>query len=225
VEASAALSVRFSQRRSACAKMGVDYYVCSACDEVVCEYSFTSCKSCEDERICLWCAKSANTGKNMTAAEFAKVESFSKRFARAKAAYAHEKACIAAELHGEPKPQAPPLPEEESEQEQEGEGADKGDDDKKEWYCSDCAGCREVEAGPKIQTDDVVAYLLEKAGIDLETAKAAARRAQIMEEIVKEDSRRVVRKRVLRKQAPTAAAAAEEKPDQPGRKRKARSEP
>ena len=120
MEASAALSVRLSQRRSACAKMGVDFYVCSACAEVVCEYSFTSCKSCGDERICLWCAESANTGKNMTAAEFAEVEPFSKRLARAKAAYAHEKACIAAELHGEPKPQAPPLPESESEQEEEG---------------------------------------------------------------------------------------------------------
>jgi hypothetical protein len=203
--------------------MGVDYYVCSACAEVVCEYNFTSCKSCGDERICQRCAERANTGKNMTAAEFAEVEPFSKRLARAKAAYAHEKACIAAELHGEPKPQAPPLPESESEQEEEeGEGADR--DDKKEWYCSDCAGCREVKAGPNIQTDDVVAYLLEKVGIDLETAKAAARRAKIMEEIAKEDSRGVVRKRVLRKQAPTAAAA-EEKPDKPGRKRKACSEP
>jgi 4'-phosphopantetheinyl transferase EntD len=71
--------------------------------------------------------------------------------------------------------------------------------------------------------------LLEKVGIDLETAKAAARRAQIREEIVKEDGRRVLRQRVLRKHAPTAAvaaaAAAEQKPDQPGRKRKARSEP
>jgi hypothetical protein len=203
--------------------MGVDHYVCSACAEVVCEYNFTSCKSCDDESICEWCAESANTGKKMTEAEFAKVETFSKRWARAKAAYAHEKACIAAELHGEPKPQAPPLPAQESEQEdEEGEGADR--DDKKEWYCSGCAGCREVKAGPNIQTDDVVAYLLEKVGIDLETAKAAARLAKIREEIVKEDGRRVMRKRVLRKQA-TTAAAAEEKPDQPGRKRKTRSEP
>lgn len=184
--------------------MGRDNWVCVACKAVVDSEHFVRCASCDERDACKWCAKDGKSGEHMTPFEFEKSEAHEKvRKARAKAQYAYEKACIAAEMHGKPRPAQPEQAESGSDEEEEEEE----DTDDPEWYCDNCTGGGpEERIGPTVEKNDIITYLLAQQGITLETAKAKARRAKIVEEIKKEDHHAAVK--ALQKTADREAAKA-----------------
>lgn len=196
--------------------MGVDHYPCDVCGMVRHSDSLVRCNCCGDVRACEEdCTEKA--GEFMTSAAFEKLqERESREQAQAEAAYAHEKACLVAEMAGQPRPAVPEIDEVSDDDDDEEEEEEKD----KNWYCESCAEVSVPSVRPTASNSEIVKHLLKKLGMEYKAAEAEVIRAKILREIEQEQVRANHKARVEAKNQ-----GKEDEPpkddNKPGHKRKA----
>jgi hypothetical protein len=198
--------------------MGVDYYSCDECGECRHSDSLRECSIlgcdvtvCEED-----CADTA--GRMLTDAAYGGLkEKFESNMKRANDAYAHEKACILADMAGKPRPAA--LPAEDSEDEDEDEA-----DGKTYWYCNDCTSTEVAMVRPWASESDILQHLLQQLNTTRAAAEAEVIRGKILADIERDNVRMAQKMAAEAKQAEKKKKQAQEKAQaedaKPGQKRK-----